>query len=109
MATNEVAWIFATCPDARYRNGAAAVRIAAEAVQISQNRNPAVLDTLAAAQAEAGQFDKAVQTAQRAMSLAGLQGDKTLAAEVQTRLKSYRNDKPWRDERMGAAESGEPK
>jgi len=109
VATNEVAWIFATCPDARYRNGAAAVRIAAEAVQISQNRNPAVLDTLAAAQAEAGQFDKAVQTAQRALSLAGLQGDKTLAAEVQTRLKSYRNDKPWRDERMGAAESGEPK
>ena len=98
---NDLAWVLATSPDAALRCGNEAVKIAQEAVQISQNRNAAVLDTLAAVHAEAGQFDKAVETAQRALTLAELRGDKTLAAGLQTRLKSYQAGKPWRDERLG--------
>ena len=106
VARNAVAWIFATCPDARFRRGDAAVSFALKAAQVSQNGNPAVLDTLAAAYAEAGRFDKAVETAQRALGLAGQQGDKKLEASLQTRLKSYQARKPWRDPRLQPAKNG---
>ena len=69
------AWMLATNPNASVRNGAEAVELAQRAVELSGGREPAILDTLAAAYAEAGRFPEAVKTAQRAAALASARGD----------------------------------
>ena len=60
---NNLAWALATCPKASLRNGAEAVRLARRAEQLTGGKQPATLDTLAAAYAEAGQFPEAVAVA----------------------------------------------
>ena len=67
-ALNSLAWIWATCPVAAYRNGEAAVEAAHRACQLTDGKNARMLGTLAAAYAELGKFDDAVQTQQRAVS-----------------------------------------
>ena len=62
-AQNDLAWLLATCPDNSVRNGQKAVELAQQAVQLSNGRSPEILDTLAAAYAEAGRFHEAVETA----------------------------------------------
>ena len=48
--------MLATCPQASLRNGIEAVKLAERANQLAGGKNPAVLCTLAAAYAEAGNF-----------------------------------------------------
>jgi Flp pilus assembly protein TadD len=79
------------------RNGAQAVTAARDAVQLSGGRDPSVLDTLAAALAEAGQFSEAVQTAGQAVQQAKSQGKAELAAKIQNRLNRYSANAPFRD------------
>lgn len=64
------AWVLATSSDAAARNGARAIDLATHAVTATQGRDPIALDTLAAAYAEAGQFDRALDAVQRALGLA---------------------------------------
>ncbi len=63
-ALNNLAWLRATCPEASFRDGAEAVKWAQRLMELSGDRDANVLDTLAAAYAEAGRFSEAVQTAQ---------------------------------------------
>ncbi len=58
LAHNNLAWLLATCPVSSLRNGKEAIKLAEQAVQLSGSRSPAILDTLAAAYAEAGRFPK---------------------------------------------------
>lgn len=66
LAANARAWVLATQEDAKLREGAEAVRLAEQALQATGSKVPEVLDTLAAAYAEAGRFPEAVQTAKKA-------------------------------------------
>ena len=95
-AYNNLAWILATCPDARYRNGNEAAELAEKSVNLvlhSQN-----LDTLAAAYAEAGKFEHAITTQEKAIAqLKKEGGEKKLIDEFIEHLKSYSNHKPWRE------------
>ncbi len=70
-AHNSLAWLQATCPAARLRNGAEAVEHARRADQLSGGGQPELLDTLAAAQAEAGRFPEAAATAPKPWNLLG--------------------------------------
>jgi hypothetical protein len=56
----------ATCPDARYRDGKLAVAAATRAAELTNWKDRNVLETLAAAYAEAGDFASAVHWQQRA-------------------------------------------
>ena len=56
---NDYAWLLATSPEAKDRDGREAVRLAERAVR--QRRDCNTLDTLAAAYAEDGQFEKAAE------------------------------------------------
>ena len=58
-AANDLAWLLATTPDDSIRNAAKALELAKSASQITQYKQWNVLDTLAAAHAENGQFDEA--------------------------------------------------
>jgi tetratricopeptide (TPR) repeat protein len=86
---NNLAWLLATCPQASLRNGAKAVGLARRANELTGGENPLFLNTLAAAFAEAGRFPEAVETAQRALRLAGAQSNVTLAGQLQFELQLY--------------------
>ena len=60
-AYNNRAWIWATCPEAKYRDGKKALDLATKACEITGWKQAIFLDTLAAAYAEAGNFDSALK------------------------------------------------
>ena len=64
-----LAWLLATAPDASLREPGEAVRFAEHAVDLTERREPGVLDILGAAYAAAGQFDRAVSASQAALDL----------------------------------------
>jgi len=94
---NNLAWLLATTPDDSLRNGAKAVALAAQANLSSGGGNPAILRTLAAAYAEAGNYGLAVVTARRALGLAQEQKNDKLAATLEKEIKLYEADTPIRD------------
>jgi tetratricopeptide (TPR) repeat protein len=91
---NELAWLLATCPDKDVRDGSKAVDYAQKACASTKRKLPNFLDTLAAAYAEAGQFEKAVATQQEAMGL--LHSDQ-VKKDFATRLKLYQSNTPYRE------------
>jgi tetratricopeptide (TPR) repeat protein len=93
---NDTAWALATCADAALRDGTEAVTLAEHAVQLSSGREPSLLGTLAAAYAEAGRFDKAVEFEKRATDVATQEGNATLAATLRTRLALLQKNTPIR-------------
>jgi len=69
-ALNNLAWLRASCPDVAFRDGTQAVRLATRACEITHYEKPLFIGTLAAAQAEARDFQTAITTAERAAALA---------------------------------------
>jgi tetratricopeptide (TPR) repeat protein len=94
----DLAWIIATAPNVELRVPAEAVRLAERAVLLTDGKNATALDTLAAAHGAAGRIDRAVTTAESAWKMALENGERELAAQIQTRLERYRtaNGKPQR-------------
>ena len=68
-ALNSLAWLRATSPDAAFRNGREAVSLARQAVALKHDGAGSVVDTLAAAYAEAGDYSQAVGSEQRALAI----------------------------------------
>lgn len=67
---NDLAWLLATSKDEKFRNGEKAVTHAQTACQLSAYQSAVCLDTLAAAFAEAGQYDLALENVAKAIKLA---------------------------------------
>jgi tetratricopeptide (TPR) repeat protein len=86
---NQVARALATSPDGAIRNATEAVTLAERAVNLSGGTDPAILDTLAAAYAEAGRFPEAAKTARQALALATKQNKQPLAESLKARITSY--------------------
>ena len=101
VALNSLAWLLATHPDAAVRNGPEAVKLAQKAVGQRTDDQPELLDTLAAAHAEAGQFKEAVETAEKARTVASQWGRKDLAAGIEQRLTLYKEGKPYHEAAAG--------
>jgi tetratricopeptide (TPR) repeat protein len=97
MAYNNLAWLLATCQDNSLRDGKRAVELAQQAVQLSGGNSPEILDTLAAAYAEAGSFPEAVETAHRAMDLSYVQNNKPLVEAIQTQFRFYETNSPFHE------------
>lgn len=91
-----LARVLATAPDAKLRDGKRGLEEAKKAVDMIKYRDGRFLDTLAAAYAETGQFDKAVETQQKAIDDPEFMKDEGDAARK--RLELYRKKKPFRDE-----------
>ena len=85
-ALNDLAWLLATLPDAKLRDGAEALRLAQRACDLTQNQEPLCLATLDAAYAETGQFPKAIQAAQETKNVALASRRADLAADADERL-----------------------
>ncbi|MGA2788804.1 MAG: tetratricopeptide repeat protein [Verrucomicrobiota bacterium] len=89
-ALNALAWLLATTPDSQLRNGTRAVVLAGQACRLTDFKQPLLVSTLAAAYAEAGRFDDAVQTAGKAIALATAANQPNLASRNQELLEFYR-------------------
>jgi len=92
-----LAWLLATSQSSRLRDGAEAMRHAKVAVDVAGGSDPMVLDTLAAAYAESGQFDQACHHVELALKIAKQRGMRDAARQLAVRLKFYRAGRPWRE------------
>jgi tetratricopeptide (TPR) repeat protein len=107
-ALNLLAWLLATGPGESEAEGAEAVELARRAVQLCHRRDPALLDTLAAAYARARQFRQAIQIGQLALNLAVAEGNSSLAEAIRNRLSHYRTGSAYQDFRLaGDSASGD--
>ena len=97
LAQNNLAWVLATCPDGSLRNGAQAVTLAQQAAQSSRNQSPEILDTLAAAYAEAGLFAEAIETAKRALDLSLAHNNKPLTEAIEAQLRLFEVNSPYHE------------
>lgn len=89
----DLAWMLATTPELSLRNGTRALLLARMANQTTGGANPFILRVLAAAQAQTGDFKQAVNTADKALSLA-LAGSQTgLASSLRDEIKIYQSGK----------------
>ncbi|MBX7166925.1 MAG: tetratricopeptide repeat protein [Pirellulales bacterium] len=96
-AANQFARILATDHDAGLRDGRLAVQWASRAVALTQSQSSASLDTLAAALAEAGDFPRAVQAAERAAVRAAQTGRPERTARYKAHLEMFRAGMPLRE------------
>jgi tetratricopeptide (TPR) repeat protein len=96
-AQSNLAWVFATAPDASLRDGTRAVELAKRALKLAGGVNPILYRTLAAAYAEAGRFDDAIATAERGREFAERESNRELADEFVAVLDRYRQHQPMRD------------
>ena len=94
---NNLAWELATCPDAGIRNGALAVKLAERACELTHYRQIIFIGTLAAAYAEAGRFDEAVATGQKACALASELGATNLLKRNQELVILYQARQPYHE------------
>ena len=92
-----IAWRLATSPNPSLRNGTKAIELARQTDQLARSSDPMMAATLAAAYAEAGQFNQAVATARRALQLATRQDNAAMVATIQAQLNCYEAGSPFRD------------
>ncbi len=93
-ARNNMAWVLATSSDPSIRNGAMAVSLAAQAVEISGGKNAIFFRTLAASYAECGRFADAIAAAEKGWKIAISRGDSHLAMTLERDIALYRANTP---------------
>jgi WD40 repeat protein len=95
-ALRRLAWIRATAPYPEIRDGKKAVAFATEASDLVGGTSAGMLRILAAAQAEAGDFESAIATQQQAISLLRHSGE--YHTRYTAALKLYESRQPCRDD-----------
>jgi tetratricopeptide (TPR) repeat protein len=95
LAFSGRAWLWATCPDAKFRDGKKAVGSVTRACELSEWKEAYNLGTQAAACAETGQFDKAIEWQEKANKLYSNSED---TEKGEARLKLYKKKKPYRED-----------
>ena len=96
-ALNNFAWLLAASANSEVRNGAEAVKLAERACSLTDYKVPFFVGTLAAAYAEAGRFEDAVTTAEKAEKLATAAGLTEVAEKNRQLLALYRSGKPYHE------------
>ena len=94
MIANNLAWMLATSSDASVRSPREAIRLAETVCQQSKRQVPSALDTLAAAYAAAGDFDRARSIIREAIQLVEKQGKDDLRQKFNQRLQLYQKSQP---------------
>jgi tetratricopeptide (TPR) repeat protein len=90
---NNLAWVLATSPDEKLRDGARAIELATKACELTKYEKAHILSTLAAGYAETGDFKTAIEWSQKAVEL----GDEDVAEALQKELETYKKGEPFRE------------
>lgn len=90
---NNLAWILATSPDEKLRNGKRAIELATLACEVTEYKQAHILSTLAAGYAETGDWDNAINWSKKAVEL----GKQQLKGQLTKELESYQAHQPWRE------------
>jgi tetratricopeptide (TPR) repeat protein len=96
-AMDRLAWILATNPDPALRNGKEAVQMAEAACRFAGYEEPGMVATLSAAQAELGDFKRALEFARQAESSATRRGDRALVEKAARLRREFEENRAYRD------------
>jgi tetratricopeptide (TPR) repeat protein len=88
-----LAWLLSTCSEEKFRDARRAIELATKACELNELQSGWALDILAAAYAEAGQFDEAVRYQTKALED---RGQRANWDEFRKRLELYKQKKPFR-------------
>jgi tetratricopeptide (TPR) repeat protein len=102
---NNYAWVLATSPDDKLRDGARAVTMATEACELTGYETPHILSTLAAAYAESGDFENAKKWSAKAVELSQKEMDSAKSDEERAR---YQSDNEQLKKERTSYEAGKP-
>ena len=107
---NNLSWVLATSPDDDVRNGDRALELGKQAARLSDFSAPHILSTLAAAYAESGDLEKAIEYSQRGVDIGDAQvlQEETEEArqakleelqldQLRDELQTYRRGETWRE------------
>ncbi|MGO9113922.1 MAG: tetratricopeptide repeat protein [Thermoguttaceae bacterium] len=95
---NNFAWVLATAPEDKLRDGHRALALATDACRQTEYKQDFILSTLAAAFAETGDFESARKWAAQAVEAKpSNQAEPTQKDELRKELESYKANKPWRE------------
>jgi Tfp pilus assembly protein PilF len=89
-----LAWLLATCPEDKFRDGARAIQLATRACELSDWKSGWALNSLAAAYAETGRFDEAMRYQKKALEDPAYRG--SAGNEFRHRLWLYEHKKSYR-------------
>jgi len=90
------AFLLATSSDPKTRQTKQALDLARQACDLSLNPSAEMLDILAVAYAESGDFGQAVQIEQKALDKALSEGKNELVSEIKKRLELFKANQPYR-------------
>ncbi len=90
---NNFAWVLATSPDEKLRDGKRALKMATEACELTEYKQGHILSTLAAAYAETGDFENAVKWSEKSAEV----GTPDHAEDFKKELEAYKAHKPYRE------------
>jgi len=93
-ALNALAWLRATCPEPGIRDGKEGVELAIKACELSEWKDSGIIDTLAAAYAELGDFDRAIKYQKQVLQMVEPSTDD---GKLRQRLALYGKHKPYRE------------
>ena len=93
---NNLSWTLSTSLTDDVRDGKRALELGLEACELTEYKKPHILSTLAAAYAEVGQFDKAVEWSEKAVQI-GRETNEPQLEQLEAELESYRKKEPWRE------------
>ncbi|HUP79350.1 MAG TPA: tetratricopeptide repeat protein, partial [Pirellula sp.] len=93
---NNLSWTLSTSLPDDVRDGKRALELGLEACELTGFKKPHILSTLAAAYAEVGQFDKAVEWSEKAVQF-GRETNEPQLEQLEAELESYRKKMPWRE------------
>jgi tetratricopeptide (TPR) repeat protein len=96
FAYNNLGWVLATAPVEKVRDGRKAVEYATKACDLTDWKDPNCLGTLAAAHAEAGNFDEAVKWQKEALKFPEVYGQDEMD-RARARLRLFEERKPYQE------------
>ena len=104
---NNLSWVLSTSPEDSVRNGDRALETGLKACELTEYKRSHILSTLAAAYAELGQFDKAIEWSTKAVEL-GAKEETEQLEQLKEELKSYQEKKPWREKKETQEKQAKP-